>query len=189
MNKIWLVMMLLGTSVLLVVNPSQTMTSMIDASTNSLNLCLNLCAVYAVWLGLLEILDQSGLSDKLAKLLRPLIKKLFPDASPEVQKYISINISANMLGLGNASTPYGIKAMRGLDKGEEKANHSMLMLMIVNACSIQLIPTTTIGLRANAGSSSPADIILPTLIATITACFVGIGSGCLCSKIFRRRRR
>ena len=181
-------MMLVGTVVLLFINPSQTITSMIDASTSSLNLCLNLCAVYAVWLGILEILDKSGLADKLALILKPIIKKLFPDASNEVQKYISINIAANMLGLGNASTPYGIKAMRGLDNNSEKANKSMLMLMIVNSCSIQLLPTTTIGLRASAGSTSPGDIILPTLIATIIAAFIGIGSGIVCSKIFHRRQ-
>lgn len=188
MNKIWLVMMLVGTAVLLFVNPSLATSTLIDASTNSLNLCINLCAIYAVWLGLLEILDKSGLAEKLSKLLKPIIKKLFPDADDETLKYISINISANMLGLGNAATPYGIKAMRKLDDGNEKANNSMLMLMIVNACSIQLLPTTTIGLRASAGSSSPADIILPTLLATICATAVGIGSGILCQKIFKRRK-
>ena len=121
-------MMLLGTAALLVVNPSKTVTSMVDASSSALELCLNLCAVYAVWLGILEILDASKLSDKLAKLLRPIIKKLFPKANLETQKNIAINLSANMLGLGNASTPYGIKAMRGLDDGNEKANSSMIML-------------------------------------------------------------
>ena len=175
MNKIWLIMMLLGTATLLIVNPSATVNSMKDASERALELCLNLCAVYAVWLGVLEILDQSGLSNKLAKLLSPIIKKLFPKANLETQKNIAINLSANMLGLGNASTPYGIKAMRGLDDNSGVANSSMIMLMIINACSIQLIPTTTIGLRAAAGSSSPADIILPTLISSFTACAIGVG--------------
>lgn len=178
--------MLLGTAALLVVNPSVTVTSMIDASSSALELCLSLCAVYAVWLGILEILEQSGLSAKLTKLISPLIKKLFPHANLEVQKDIAINLSANMLGLGNAATPYGIKAMRGLDDGSGIANTSMIMLMIINACSIQFIPTTTIGLRAAAGSSSPADIILPTLIATITACLTGIGLGLICNKIYSK---
>ena len=191
MNKIWLIMMLLGTATLLIVNPSATVNSMIDASSSALDLCLNLCAVYAVWLGVLEILDQSGLSNKLAKLLSPIIKKLFPNADLQTQKNIAINLSANMLGLGNASTPYGIKAMRGLDDNSGVANSSMIMLMIINACSIQLIPTTTIGLRAAAGSSSPADIILPTLISSFTACAIGVGLGLLFSKLrskFKRRK-
>ena len=182
-------MMMLGTAALLVINPSQTVTSMVDASSSALELCLNLCAVYAVWLGILEILDASGLSDKLAKLLRPLIKKLFPKANLETQKNIAINLSANMLGLGNASTPYGIKAMRGLDDGNEKANSSMIMLMIINACSIQLIPTTIIGLRAAAGSTSPSDIILPTIISSFTACAIGVGLAILCAKIFSKTKR
>lgn len=184
-------MMLLGTATLLIVNPSATVNSMIDASSSALDLCLNLCAVYAVWLGVLEILDQSGLSNKLAKLLSPIIKKLFPNADLQTQKNIAINLSANMLGLGNASTPYGIKAMRGLDDNSGVANSSMIMLMIINACSIQLIPTTTIGLRAAAGSSSPADIILPTLISSFTACAIGVGLGLLFSKLrskFKRRK-
>ena len=182
-------MMLLGTATLLVVNPSATITSMIDASASALDLCLNLCAVYAVWLGILEILDASGLSEKLAKLLRPIIKKLFPQANLQTQKNIAINLSANMLGLGNASTPYGIKAMRGLDDNSGIANSSMIMFMIINACSIQLIPTTTIGLRATAGSSSPADIILPTLISSFTACGIGIAMGIICSKIRSKIKR
>ena len=183
MNKIWLVMMMLSAGALLIANPSATVNSMLDASASAVELCISLCGIYAVWLGLLEILDASGLSEKLAKILKPLIKKLFPNANIEAQKYISINISANMLGLGNAATPYGIKAMQALDTGAEKANNSMLMLMIINACSIQLLPTTTIGLRAAAGSNAPADIILPTLIATFSACTVGICLGLICAKI------
>lgn len=184
MNKVWLIMMLFSTAVLLIVNPSVTITSMIDASSSALELCISLCAVYAVWLGILEILEQSGLSSKLAKLISPIIKKLFPHAKEETQKDIAINLSANMLGLGNAATPYGIKAMRGLDDGSGIANSSMIMLMIINACSIQLIPTTTIGLRATAGSTNPSDIILPTLISSFVACGIGILLGIVCNKIY-----
>ena len=181
--------MLLGTAALLIVNPSETVTSMIDASSSALDLCLNLCAVYAVWLGILEILEASGLGKKLAKLLSPLIKKLFPQANLETQKNIAINLSANMLGLGNASTPYGIKSMRGLDDGSGVANSSMIMLMVINACSIQLIPTTTIGLRAAAGSTSPADIILPTIISSFASCAIGVGLAILCSKVRLKIKR
>ncbi len=176
-------MMLLGTGALLIVNPSVTLTSMLNASASSVELCISLCAIYAVWLGLLEILDKSGLSDKLAKLLRPIIKKLFKGADDKTHKDIAVNISANMLGLGNAATPYGIKAMKGLDNGSGTASQAMIMLMVLNATSIQLIPTTTIGLRAAAGSSNPADIILPTLIATFVSCFIGILLVFICGKI------
>jgi spore maturation protein A len=176
----------MGTTALLVVNPSITLSSMLDASTSALELCISLCAIYAVWLGLLEILDKSGLSDKLARLLRPIIRKLFKGADERVHKDIAINMSANILGLGNAATPYGIKAMKGLDDGSGVANQAMIMLMVINATSIQLIPTTTIGLRAAAGSTNPADIILPTLIATLVTCTTGIVLVFLCGKIFKR---
>jgi spore maturation protein A len=189
MNKIWLIMMLLGTAVLLVVNPSATISSMLDASASSVELCISLCAIYAVWLGLLEILDQSGLSSKLAKLLKPIIRRLFKGADEKTHKDIAINISANMLGLGNAATPYGIKAMKGLDDGSGKANQAMIMLMVLNATSIQLIPTTTIGLRAAAGSVSPSDIILPTLISTLISCFTGIILVIICGKIFKKHKK
>ena len=160
-------MMLSGMAALLIVNPSVAITTMMDASASAVQLCISLCAIYAVWLGLLEILDKSGLSDKLAKVLRPIIRKLFKGADEKAHKDIAVNMSANMLGLGNAATPYGIKAMKELDDKSGVANQAMIMLMVLNATSIQLIPTTTIGLRAAAGSSNPADIILPTLLATL----------------------
>lgn len=174
MNKIWLLMMLASLIVLLYVDPGATLSTMIDASTSALTLCIELCAVYAVWLGLLEIVDATGLGQKLAKLLRPLIKKLFRVDNEEIEKMIALNMSANILGLGNAATPMGIKAMKSLDDGSGVATFSMIMLVVVNATSIQLLPSTVIGLRANAGSENPADIILPTILATIVTVSIGI---------------
>ena len=164
MNKIWLFMML-----------------------------ISIGAVYAVWLGLLEIVDVSGLGQKLARLLRPLIKKLFRVDNEEIQKMIALNMSANMLGLGNAATPMGIKAMQALDDGSGKANFSMIMLIVVNATSIQLLPSTVISLRSNAGSADAADIILPTLLSTIVTTGLGIVFVLICymihKKLKARRRR
>ena len=167
-------MMLSSMLVLLIVNPSEVLSEMIGASTEALELCIELCAVYVVWLGFIELIDASGLSNKLAKLLRPLIKKIFKVDNEEIQKIIALNVSANMLGVGNAATPMGIKAMQALDDKSGKANFAMIMLVVINATSIQLLPTTVIGLRASAGSANPADIILPTLIVTITTTILGI---------------
>ncbi len=189
MNKIWLFMMLASLFVLIYVDPGATLTTMIDASTDALTLCIELCAVYAVWLGLLEIVDASGLGKKLAKLLRPIIKKLFKIDNEEIEKMIALNMSANILGLGNAATPMGIKAMQAMDDKSGVATYSMMMLVIVNATSIQLLPSTVIGLRANAGSSDPADIILPTILATIVTTSVGILLAILCNKIKTRLAR
>lgn len=167
-------MMLASMLVLLIVNPSAMLSEMIGASTEALSLCIELCAVYAVWLGFIELIDASGLSKKLAKLLRPLIKKIFNVDNEETEKLIALNISANMLGVGNAATPMGIKAMQALDDKTGKANFAMIMLIVINATSIQLLPTTVIGLRASAGSENPADIILPTLIVTVVTTVMGI---------------
>ena len=174
MNAFWLFMILSSMLVLLITNPSAVLSEMIGASANALELCIELCAVYAVWLGIIELVEASGLGEKLAKLLRPLIKKIFKVDDLETQKIIALNLSANMLGLGNASTPTGIKAMQRLDDGSGKATFAMIMLIVVNATSIQLLPTTVIGLRATAGSQSPADIIFPTLLVTFCTTVLGI---------------
>ncbi len=189
MNIFWLLMMLSSILVLLITNPSAVLSEMIGASASSLKLCIELCAVYAVWLGMLELLEASGLSQKLAKLLRPIIRRVFKVEDEQAQKYIAMNLSANMLGLGNASTPMGIKAMQSLDDKSGKANFSMIMLIVINATSIQLLPTTIIGLRTSAGSTNPADIILPTLLATILTTILGIVLVHLIDKILRKRRR
>lgn len=188
MNLFWLLMMLSSILVLLITNPSAVLSEMLGASADTLELCIELCAVYAVWLGIMELVDASGLSEKLAKLLRPLIKKIFKVDDAETQKIIALNVSANMLGLGNASTPMGIKAMQKLDDGSGKANFAMIMLVVLNATSIQLLPTTVIGLRASAGSENPSDIIIPTLIATFCTTVLGIFLVHFIDKILRKRR-
>lgn len=162
---------------------------MISASADALTLCLELCAIYAVWLGIMELVDASGLSEKLAKLLRPLIKWIFRVDDPEIQKIIALNMSANILGLGNAATPMGIKSMQALDDGSGRANFAMIMLIVVNATSIQLLPTTVIGLRTSAGSTNPADIILPTLIVTFVTTALGIALVHTIDRLFKRRKK
>ena len=182
-------MMLASILVLLVTNPSAMLSEMIGSSTQALDLCIELCAIYVIWLGFVELLDASGLSEKLAKLLRPLIKKIFKVDNSEIQKIIALNLSANMLGIGNASTPMGIQAMNALDDKSGKANFSMIMLIVINATSIQLLPTTIISLRSGAGSTNPADIIIPTLIATICTTLLGIFLVHLIDKIKNKCKR
>lgn len=154
--------------------PQSVLNVMVEGAGASLSLCIELCAVYAVWLGILEIVEESGLSKHLARLLHPFIKWLFKTKDPEAEKMIALNMSANMLGLGNAATPMGIAAMKRLDDGSGIATSAVIMLVILNSTSIQLLPSTVIGLRAAAGSTSPSDIILPTLLSTICTFLVGI---------------
>ena len=169
--------------------PEKTLTAMIDASTFALKHVVELCAVYAIWLGVLELVEASGLGDKLAKFLHPVIKKLFKLDDKEAERLIALNLSANMLGLGNAATPMGIRAMKKLDDGSGIATPAIIMLIVLNATSIQLLPTTIIGMRASSGSTSPEDIILPTLIATIFTCMLGIILAKIFQKIYEKSKR
>ena len=172
---------------LLVSSPESVLSQMLSASSQALALSAELCGVYVVWLGILELVEASGLSQKLAKLLHPVIKKIFNLKDQQTEELIAMNISANMLGLGNASTPLAIKAMKRMDSGSPIASPAMIMLIVINASSIQLLPTTVIGLRQAAGSTCAADIILPTLITTICTTLLAIVLAKLCQKIFKRR--
>lgn len=174
MNRIWFVMVVGSLCFLVWSDPSNVLSTMIDASAGALTLALELCGVYAVWLGILELVDASGLGEKIAKALHPLIKRLYKIDDIETEKMIALNMSANMLGLGNAATPMGIAAMKRLDDGSGRATPAVIMLIVLNATSIQLLPSTVIGLRAAQGSVSPADIILPTLLATVCTFTLGI---------------
>lgn len=183
MNRIWFIMIVGALCALVWLNPESVLPTMLSACTDAFNLALELVAVYAIWLGILELVEVSGLSQKLAKVLRPFIRKIFKIKDDEAEKMIALNMSANILGLGNAATPMGLAAMRKLDQGKEKASHAIIMLIVVNATSIQLLPSTIIGLRTSAGSLSAGDIILPTILCTIFTFVLGISLVLLCSKI------
>ena len=175
MNIVWLVVMLAGIAIMIIKSPDLILNTMISASEKSVKLCISLLAIYAVWLGLLKILEDTGFSKKLAKWLTPIINFLFGKNIDDYTKsQIAINISSNILGLGNAATPSAINAMKGLDDGSGKINKPMTMLMIVNCLSFQLIPTTIMGLRASAGSTNVSSIIAPTILTSIITAVVTI---------------
>lgn len=168
MNIFWLVIMLAGIALMIFKSPDLIISSMMSASESSVKLCISLLAIYAVWLGLLKILESTGFNKKLAKWLSPIIGFLFGKNIDEYTKsQIAINLSSNILGLGNAATPSAIKAMQGLDPKTGKINNSMTMLMIVNCLSFQLLPTTIMGLMVASNSTNPSGIILPTICTSI----------------------
>ena len=189
MNKIWALLMLASIVLLIFNNPSALVTEMTESAMGVINLCVELVAVYAIWLGILEIVDKTGLSEKLAKLLSPLIRFLFKTDDPEIIKMIAMNMSSNILGVGNAATPCGIRAMKLMDDKSGRATPAMIMLLVVNATSIQLLPTTTIGLRTAVGSASPTDIMIPTLVATFITAIFGISLTLLIQRVFKRRKK
>lgn len=182
-------MIFLSVVILLFNNPSLVISEMLSASTSGVELVINLWGIYAVWLGIINILDKSGLSEKLAKLLSPIIKFLFKSKNETANKYIAINMSSNILGLGNAATPSGIKAMQALDNGSGKITFSGIMLLVINSVSIQLLPTTVISLRENAGSLNSSDIILPTVISSLLTCIFAIFLVFLFKRLFRKKTK
>ena len=177
--------MVLGLGLLVLGNVDMAVSSMLDGGAKAITLGLKLWGIYAVWLGLLKIVEETELDKKLSKLFSPIIKLLLGRVDKYTEGQISINITSNLLGMGNASTPSGINAIAGLDKGSKYATTAMIMIIILNSSSLQLIPTTVVGLRAMAGSTQATDIIIPTLLATIVSTVVGVILVKILSKIFK----
>ena len=167
---------------MLISNPTEIFPTMIDGVGSAINLLFKLTAIYSIWLSLLKIMEKTGLDNKLSRLLNPVIKRLFKGESDETYKWISVNLASNMLGMGGASTPAGINAMKLMER-DGKATDNMDLLVVINATSIQLIPATVIALRATAGSDNPSSIILPTLISSTIATAAGV---VLC-KVFEKK--
>ena len=151
----------------------------VDAAKSSVQLAIGLIGIMALWLGLIRVLEAGGLMLTLAEWLKPLMVRLFPDVPPThpAMGAMLLNISANMLGLGNAATPFGLKAMVELNKLNPfpgTATNAMCLFLAINTSSVTLFPLTIIGVRAAAGSTLPAAIWLPTLAATTVSTVVGV---------------
>ena len=189
MALIWLIMMAASLGLMLFTDPAAAVNSMINGAHGAVELSLNLLALYAFWLGFFSLIERFGLSRGLEKLLRPVISRLFPSSDVETRKYITMNVSANLLGLGNAASPMAISAIKGMDKGSPKATTDMIMLTVISATSLQILPTTVIGMRATAGSANPADFLFPSLVATVLSTLIGIVGVKICAAIFDRPRR
>lgn len=162
------------------VSPMDTLgIGMIDTAEASVTLAIGLVGVMALFLGLMKVAEHGGLLVIIAKLLRPLMKRLFPDvpADHPAMGAMILNISANVMGLGNAATPFGIRAMQELDKLNPQkgtATNAMALFLAINTSSVTLLPTGVIALRAAAGSDDPAGIVPTTLVATIFSTTVAI---------------
>ena len=189
MAIIWLIMLSASLGLMLFADPAAAVNSMITGAHGAVELSLNLLALYAFWLGFFALIERLGLSRGLERLLRPVISRLFPSCDVETRKYITMNVSANLLGLGNAATPMAITAIGRMDNGSPRASTDMIMLTVISATSLQILPTTVIGMRATAGSANPADFLFPSLIATVLSTLIGIVGVKLCARIFDRPRR
>ena len=173
MNIVWTVVTVVALVALTVTKPQSVLTVCLDSSAQALTTALGLVGVYCVWLGIFEVADRCKLVEGLSKCFARLNKFLYGNVEKAASEYISLNLASNLLGVGNAATPSAINAIQVMEK-EEKLSRSGAMLFVVNATSVQLIPTTVIGLRASMGSANPADILLPNLLSTIVTSVVGV---------------
>lgn len=152
---------------------------MLNASTNGINLIISIIPVICMWLGIMNIAKESGLLDKLAKLLTPILIILFPEIprNSTCYSYIATNVIMNMLGLGNAATPFGLKAIKEMQKinnNKDTASRSMITFLVLNTASVTIMPTTIISLRMYYGSISPEEIIPYIIITSTLSCIVGL---------------
>lgn len=185
MNIVWIVLLIISSAVLLILNPSAFLPAITSATEKAITLSISLCGIYAFWLGIMQIVSDTGLLKKCSKLLNPLTTLLFGKLDPVTKEVVTLNITANILGLGNACTPSGISAVERLSKNELRANKNTIMFIVLNTTSLELIPTTIISLRATLGSASPESILLPGIISTLTSTITGIVLVNICAKIFK----
>ena len=160
----------------------------VEGAQAAVELCVSIAGMLCLWTGVMEIMRRSGLAEGLSRLLRPVLSLLFPQVSGDrgVMDSISANVSANLLGLGNAATPLGIEAVRRMErKTPGTASDAMCMLVVCNTASIQLIPTTVASVRAAAGSSSPFDILPAVWLASALSVGVGISACKLFARVWR----
>ena len=170
-------------------NLSQLSDAIVTGAGAAVSLTISFCAMICLWSAAMELMKRSGLTEKLSSLLRPVLGRLYPLAKldPEIMDAISTNVSANLLGLGNAATPAGIKAAQGLKRlsGKDSASNELCLLVVMNTASLQLLPTTVAAVRASFGSASPFDILPAVWLASIFS----VSAGLLTAKLMERFSR
>lgn len=179
-NKIWSFFIISGITFCILTGKLTVLNEAILNSTKeSFEMILKIFPVMALWLGIMNIATVSGLLKKLSSLLTPLLKHLFPEIPKghESFSYIASNIIVNLFGLGNAATPFGLKAMQSLqelNQDKKRASRSMITFLVLNTSGMTLVPTTIISLRMLHHSSNPTEIVVPCILATLLATIGGL---------------
>ncbi|MBE7030623.1 MAG: nucleoside recognition protein [Ruminococcaceae bacterium] len=188
MNYIWSGMMLLSLMIAMWNGRlDATMQAAFESANNAIATVLGFIGVTALWTGLMRIAEKSGLVRVFSRIIRPLGRLIFPNLPPDSAAFsaISMNMVANILGLANAATPLGLTAMRELQKrnhSPNRASDEMCTFVVLNTASIQLIPSTLIGIRASFGSAAPSEIILPVWVVSLLTATVGLTITHWCNK-------
>ncbi len=173
MNTIFGLVSVFSIGILVFINPDGVLSSFLAGGEKAFNLTLKMVVIYAVWMGVFELLEQTKLSNKFSKLLKPFNRFLFGKIPDKANDFMSLNISANILGMSGATTPMGIKSIQELEK-HKNTEYAIAMFFVINATSIQIIPSSVMALRSSLGSVSPSDIILPTILATLLSTIIGV---------------
>lgn len=180
LNVVWLILLASGIVVAAFNGNIDLVTeAALGAAKGAVEVCFDLVGIMALWLGIMKIAEQGGLVQGLARLMKPITVKLFPSVPPEhpAMGAIILNLSANMLGLGNAATPFGMKAMQelqNLNNGSEEASAAMCTFLALNTSCITLIPATIIGVRVSFASANPTEIVGPCIFATAIAMTIAV---------------
>ena len=185
MNIVFIILIISSIIGLTIINPELVLTTLISGTTSAINLSFTLVAIYAIWLSVIKIMSEIGLNRIIYKLFKPIVKRLFKGENELTYEYITLNFSANILGMGGAATPLGIKAIESMNKNDASISDNMILFAVINASSIQLLPTTIISLRSTFNSQNASNIILPSILSTCITTIVGIA---LCY-IFRRFKK
>lgn len=164
-------------------NTDELSNALMNSGKSSIELLLTMAGIICLWSGIMKIAEQSGFTEQISKIFAPILKPLFPklDKKGSAFKNITMNISANLLGLGNAATPFGLKAMSDLHKinGEKNiASNEMVIFVVMNTASLQILPTTLAVLRQSYGSNAPFEVIKAIWISSATALAVGLIIAC-----------
>lgn len=179
-NKVWFFLIGIGVVFAMLTGRIEAVSQSIVASTgNTVELIIKLCGMMCLWCGVMKIATESGLTEKLAKVLRPILGRIFKreGKSHAAMESVIMNLTANMMGLSNAATPAGIKAleeMQKLNPDKDTATDDMAVFLVLNTACIQLVPTTVISIRAACNSTNPGMILLPAIISTTTAAICGV---------------
>ena len=179
-NYIWFFILIIGLVFGLITGRGDMISKIVNSSAGStVTLVIEIMGTMCLWCGVMNIAKESGLTDKLSIILRPVLKMLFKNEGKKEAALGSIimNLTANMMGISNAATPFGIKAMEEMQKNNIKkdtASNDMALFLVLNAACIQFVPTTILSIRAACNSANPGEIILPAIITTGTAAFCGV---------------
>lgn len=179
-SYIWLFLILIGIGFSALTGNLDTINdSILTNGTKALDLMLSILPIIVLWTGIMKIAEASGLLRKFAKLMEPILSRLFPSVPKDnpTLGFIASNIAANMMGLGSAATPFGLKAMSELQKINDKkdtASVAMITFLVLNTAGVTIVPTTVLALRIATGSNNPSEIILPGVIATFCSSIGGL---------------